>query len=349
VAENSAPIARAIDALAAGERPGEALTRAAFDQLMRGEASPVQAAALLVGLRVRGETAEEVTGAVRALRSAMVRVDLPANRVVIDTCGTGGGKVGTFNVSTAASIVAVAAGATVAKHGNRSYSSKSGSADLVEALGLPMELEAPAAARMLEAQGLVFLFAPLYHPAMRHVAAVRRELAIGTVMNVIGPLANPAGVRRQVVGVADAERGPILAEALRQLGAEHALVVHAAVGMDEISPSGPTRVWEVEGGDVRVWNLDPEAHQLRNDDLRLLAGGEPAENAQLVRRLFTDPRRDPAGRATVLLNAGAALYVAGMASSVGEGVECARAALDDGTAATVLERLAATTRVSTSA
>lgn len=347
--DHEPPIVRAIAALATGQRLGETLTAAAFGQLMRGEASPVQAAALLVGLRVQGETADEVTGAARALRSAMVRVEVPSGRTVIDTCGTGGGTVTTFNVSTAAAIVAVAAGASVAKHGNRSYTSKCGSADVIEALGMPAQLEAEAAGRMLEAADLVFLFAPLYHPAMRHVAPVRRELGIATVMNVIGPLANPAGVRRQVVGVADAGRGPVLAEALRRLGAEHALVVHAAVGMDEIAPSGPTTVWEVAGGAVRTWTLNPAAYGLEQPDLRQLTGGAPPENARRVRQLFAEPEADPVGRATVLLNAAAALYVGGLAASVREGVERAAAALDKGAAAATLERLVAGARLSTSA
>ncbi len=347
--EHQQPIARAIAALAAGQELGEGLTTAAFEQLMRGEATPVQAAALLIGLRVKGETAEEIAGAVRALRGAMLRVPIPADQKVIDTCGTGGGVVSTFNVSTAAALVAVAAGAAVAKHGNRSFTSKCGSADVTEALGLPIQLEPAAAAHALETDGLVFLFAPLYHPAMRFVAPVRRELAIPTVMNVIGPLANPAGVRRQVVGVADAGRGPLLAQALCRLGAEHALVVHASVGMDEIAPSGATSVWEVREREVQTWTLDPADYGLQEDQLEGLAGGDPPHNAQRIRRLLAEPRRDRVGRATVLLNAGAGLYVAGLANSLREGVERSAAALDDGRAARALERLVERTRLSTSA
>ncbi len=334
------PIQRALAALAAREQLGEELTRAAFEQLMRGETTPAQAAGLLVGLRVKGETAEEIAGAVAALRDAMVKVPLASGRVAIDTCGTGGGTVPTFNVSTAAALVAVAAGATVAKHGNRSYTSKCGSADVVEALGLPAQLGPEAAGRTLEERGMVFLFAPLYHPAMRFVAPVRRELGIPTIMNVIGPLANPAGVRRQVVGVADAARGPLLAGALRRLGAEHALVVHGQVGMDEIAPWGPTRVWEVGDRQVREWTLEPADFGLDQSDLAKLSGGEPAHNAARMRRLLAEPRRDPVGRATVLLNAAAALYVGGMAGSMREGVERATSALDEGAAAAALTRLA---------
>jgi anthranilate phosphoribosyltransferase len=342
-------LARAIARLAAGDALGEELAAEAFGQLMAGEASPAQAAALLMGLRVKGETAGEVAGAVRALRAAMVRVEAPADRPVIDTCGTGGGGIPTFNISTAAAVVAVAAGARVAKHGNRSYTTRCGSADVMEALGIPANLEAEPAARTLREQGMVFLFAPLYHPAMRFVIPVRRELAIGTIMNVIGPLANPAGVRRQVVGVAEAARGPILAEALATLGSDHALVVHAQAGMDEVAPSGPTMVWEVTGREVRRWQLDPEDYGLRHDDLQALKGGDPVQNAARVRRLFADPAADPAGRATVALNAGAAIYVAGMAHSLAEAVEAASVALDEGAAATALERLMASGGVNTSA
>jgi anthranilate phosphoribosyltransferase len=343
------PIARAIALLATGDPLGEQLAAEAFGQLMGGEATAAQAAALLMGLRVKGETAAEVAGAARALRAAMVRVEAPAGGPLIDTCGTGGGVVPTFNVSTAAAVVAVAAGARVAKHGNRSYTTKCGSADVVEALGIPAHLEATPAAQALREHGLVFLFAPLYHPAMRFVIPVRRELAIGTIMNVIGPLANPAGVRRQVVGVAEAARGPVLAEALAVLGSEHALVVHARVGMDEIAPSGPTSVWEVAGGEVRSWQLEPGDFGLQHGGLEALRGGEPAQNAARVRRLFADPAADPAGRATVALNAGAAIYVAGMAASLADGMEAAAAALDEGRAAATLERLARTGGVSTSA
>lgn len=333
------PIGHALRALAEGRELGEQLTAEAFGQLMRGDATPAQAAALLMGLRMRGETPDEVTGAARALREAMVRVTLPSPDQVIDTCGTGGGTVSTFNVSTAAALVVVGGGGKVAKHGNRSYTSRCGSADVIEALGIAVSADAQAAARVLEAAGMVFLFAPAYHPAMRFVAPVRRELGVATIMNVIGPLANPAGVRRQVVGVADRRRGPILAEALKRLGAEHALVVHATVGMDEISPTGTTEVWEVRDGDVRTWTLDPSGYGIDPPDLAGLAGGEPGANAARVARLLEDPGADVVGRATVLLNAAAGLYVAGLAKDLEEGLERGSAALESGAAAQALERL----------
>jgi anthranilate phosphoribosyltransferase len=343
------PITRALSALTAGNDLGEELTRAAFGQLMRGEATAAQTAGLLMGLRVKGETAQEIAGAVAALRETMVRVPVNSGCTPIDTCGTGGGSVPTFNVSTAAALVAAAAGVPVAKHGNRSYTSKCGSADVVEALGLPSQLGPEAAGRVLAQRRMVFLFAPLYHPAMRFVAPVRKELGVPTIMNTLGPLANPAGVRRQVVGVADAVRGPLLAEALRRLGAEHALVVHGRVGMDEIAPWGPTMVWEVRDQRVREWTLDPEAFGASQRDLGRLSGGEPAHNAARVRRLLSDPRQDPVGRDTVLLNAGAALYVSGVAGSMAEGVERARSILEEGAAAAVLARLTDDGGLSTSA
>jgi anthranilate phosphoribosyltransferase len=343
------PIARALSALTAGHHLSEDLTLAAFGQLMRGEATAVQTAGLLMGLRVKGETAEEIAGAVAALREAMVRVPVDSGCIPIDTCGTGGGSVATFNVSTAAALVTAAAGVPVAKHGNRSYTSKCGSADVVEALGLPSQLGPDAAGRGLAEGRMVFLFAPLYHPAMRFVAPVRKELAVPTIMNILGPLANPAGVRRQVVGVADPVRGPLLAEALRRLGSEHALVVHGQVGMDEIAPWGPTTVWEVRDRQVREWILEPEAFGASQRDLGKLSGGEPAHNAARLRRLLSDPRQDPVGRDTVVLNAGAALYVSGVAGSMKEGVERARSLLEEGAAATALAQMTEDGGLSTSA
>ncbi|MBI4421481.1 MAG: anthranilate phosphoribosyltransferase [Gemmatimonadetes bacterium] len=332
-------LGRAVGFLAAGRRLGEELTTAAFAQLMRGEASPAQIAALLIGLRVQGETGEEVAGAARAIRDAMVRVDVSSSQHLIDTCGTGGGRVRTFNISTAAAVVAVGAGASVAKHGNRSFTSKCGSADVLEALGVELAIDAARAARQLAHTRMAFLFAPTFHPAMKFVASVRRELGVPTIMNLLGPLSNPAGVRRQVIGVADPGRAPLLAEGLRRLGAEHALVVHGEVGMDEIAPCGRTAVWEVRGDGVESWVLDPADYRLEIDDLSALDGGEPAANADRIRRLTQQPAADRAGRAAVTLNAGAALYVAGLARDVREGTERARAALDDGAAAAALERL----------
>jgi anthranilate phosphoribosyltransferase len=310
-----------------------------FDVVMRGEATPVQLAALLIGLRVKGETAEEVAGAARALRDAMVRVETDGMHLV-DTCGTGGGTVPTFNISTAAAFVAAGAGVTVAKHGNRSFSSKCGSADVLEALGVAITLDAQAAARVLREACITFLFAPSFHPAMRHVGPVRRELGIASVMNLLGPLANPAGARRQVVGVADRDRAPLMADALARLGAEHAMVVHARVGMDEISPLGVTDVWEVRDGAVTRWEIDPAIHGYAVADVSVLRGGEPLENAARIERLLSGKDDgDPAGRSAVVLNAGAAIYVAGLVTTYAEGVTRAAAVLASGAGLTALERL----------
>ena len=344
MSDPAAPLQRAVRALANHESLSEDLAAAVFAAVMRGEASPVQVAALLVGLRVKGETPDEVAGVARALRDAMVRVAAdPAH--LVDTCGTGGGTVSTFNISTAAAFVVAAAGGRVAKHGNRSFTSKCGSADVLEALGVNIVLDAPAAARVLDQARITFLFAPNYHPAMRHVGPVRRELGVPSVMNLVGPLANPAGVERQVVGVADADRGPLLAGALLRLGAVHAMVVHGRAGLDEISPSGITDVWEVRDGRVTEWQLDPQPLGLEVADLAVLRGGEPAENARRVERLLEDGKSDAAGIAAVALNAAAALYVGGLARTYKEGVALARETLAGGKAR---ERLAELKRVSTS-
>ncbi|MGH7671354.1 MAG: anthranilate phosphoribosyltransferase [Gemmatimonadales bacterium] len=334
------PLRRAIAALANRQSLPETLTAEVFGVVMSGAASPAQIAALLMGLRAKGETAEEVAGAASALRDAMVRVETPAAAAhVVDTCGTGGGAVPTFNISTVAAFVAAGAGATVPKHGNRSFTSKCGSADVLEALGVRIVLDAPAAGRVLREAGIVFLFAPSFHPAMKHVAPVRRELGVPSVMNLVGPLANPAGVRRQVIGVAERDRAAVVAEALARLGAEHALVVHGRVGMDEISPLGATDVWEVQDGTVRTWTIDPERYRLGVGDLAPLQGGEPATNAQRLERILANGDGDAAGLAAVLLNAGAAIYVAGVAASFAEGIGRAREVVASGAGRAALDRL----------
>lgn len=311
---------------------------AAFEVVMRGEATPVQIAALLMGLRAKGETADEVAGAATALRKAMVRLHGMDGDGMVDTCGTGGGRVGTINISTAAAFVVAGAGVRVAKHGNRSFTSRSGSADVLEALGVEITLSPERASEVLEAAGVVFLFAPAYHPAMRHMGPVRKELAVPTIMNLLGPLVNPAGVRRQVIGVSDRSRAPLVAGALARLGARHALVLHADVGMDEVSPCGRTHVWEVMDGRVEEWDIDPAAHRLDSADLAGLAGGEPAENAQLIERLLSGERMLPL-RCAVLLNAAAALYVSGNGWTLEEAARRAADALDGGAAAAALNRL----------
>ena len=335
-----APLRFAIQELARGASLDREATAAAFGVVMRGEASAVQTAALLMGLRAKGETADEVAGAVLALRCAMVRLETGDPDLLVDTCGTGGGRVGTLNISTAAAFVVAGAGVPVAKHGNRSYTSRSGSADCLEALGIDIDLPPAAAGELLRSIGLTFLFAPTYHPAMRHVGPVRKELGVPTIMNLLGPLANPAGVLRQVVGVADLNRAKLVAETLSALGARHALVLHATVGMDEISPSGSTLVWEVKNGEVDQWELDPASYGLECADLENLAGGEPAENASRIERLFSGDA-DNVVRCAVLLNAAAALYVSANGWSLEESIARGEESLANGAAARVLARLRA--------
>jgi anthranilate phosphoribosyltransferase len=335
---SSTPLAAALRCLADGTPLGAAETAAAFDVVMNGGASPAQTAALLMGLRARGESVGQLAGAATALRRAMLTLPTRAAERLVDTCGTGGGAVGTLNVSTAAAFVVAGAGVPVAKHGNRSYTSRCGSADVLEALGVDITLAPERSAELLEQLGFAFLFAPAYHPAMRHVGPTRKELGIATIMNLLGPLANPAGVQRQVIGVADPERGPLMAGALRALGATHALVVHAEIGMDEISPRGATAMWEVRDEQVVHWILDPASVGLAVEDLSDLAGGDPADNAGRIERLLCG-EGGAAARAAALLNAGAALYVAGLGLTFANAVDAAEQALREGRAAAVLEGL----------
>jgi anthranilate phosphoribosyltransferase len=332
------PVSRAIHALAERRHLSSEEAEAAFAQMMRGESTAVQMAALLMGLRSRGESAAEVVGAVRALRKAMQRLEPGDGKPLVDTCGTGGGSVTTFNISTAAAFVAAGAGARVAKHGNRSFTSQSGSADVLEALGIVIPADATAAAALLDRCDFTFLFAPLFHPAMRHVGPIRRELGIGTIMNILGPLANPAGVKRQVVGVADAARAQLIAEALPDLGCEWALVVHARVGMDEIAPEGETDVWEVKDGKVKQWTLEPKKFGLAGGSAASLKGGTPQENAAMVRGILNGTDKG-SRRTAVLLNAAAALLVAGLAEDWPGALARAGDAIDSGAAQTVLEKL----------
>jgi len=310
----------------------------AFDVVMRGEASAVQIASLLSALRATGESPEIVAGVVRALRSAMVSLPADSPNDLVDTCGTGGGTVTTFNISTVAAIVAAGAGVRVAKHGNRSFTTRCGSADVLEALGVPIDVPVPVMEKALRDSGIVFMFAPLMHPAMRHVGPIRRELGIPTVMNVVGPLANPARAGRQVVGVADLERAPVLAGALSVLGSVHALVVYGEPGLDEVSPLGPTHVVEVLNGTTQRWTIHPEEHGFRKVSRDDLAGSEPADNAKLIEKLLEGG--GPKGaRAATILNAAAAIYVSGRVTSFAEGVAAAEKSIDSGGAKQVLERM----------
>jgi anthranilate phosphoribosyltransferase len=310
----------------------------AFVEVMEGRATPVQVSALLVALRVKGEHPSEIAGGVRALRRAMIPVAAPEAWTLVDTCGTGGGAVTTFNISTAAALLAAGAGVRIAKHGNRSFTSRCGSADVLEALGIRIELKPAQMSSVLAEAGIVFMFAPLLHPAMKHVAPVRRELAMPTVMNLLGPLANPAGARRQIVGVSHPALLELIARGLQELGHERALVVHGEPGLDELSPLGPTTIIELKEGELTRYEVDPLEWGVPRGTREDLAGFDPVENADVIRRVLSGdgPR---AARHAVTLNAGAAIYLSGLADSLRAGFEAAESALDAGKGTHALEAL----------
>jgi anthranilate phosphoribosyltransferase len=332
-----ADLAELLRRAAAGPLTADEAERA-FTEVMEGRATPVQMAALLVAIRVRGATSQEVAGGVRALRRAMVPVHT-APEGLVDTCGTGGGALTTFNISTAAALLAAGAGVRVAKHGNRSFTSRCGSADVLEALGVRLELSPEREARVLEECGIVFMFAPLHHPAMRHIGPIRRELAMPTVMNVLGPVTNPAGARRQVVGVSDPALLELIAGALLELGHDRALVVHGEPGMDELSPLGTTRMLEVDGGRITERVFDPvEELGWPRYEAAGLEGGERDENARKVTGVLRG-ETDGSARAATILNAAAAIWVAGKATTLAEGVALAEAALASGAGYDKLQQL----------
>ncbi len=307
-----------------------------FGRIMDGELAESQIAAILVALAMKGETIDEIAGAAEAMR-ARARTVPHAVADVIDTCGTGGDGRGTFNISTAAAFVAASAGASVAKHGNRAVSSRSGSADLLAALGLPVEVAPETSGRQLAELGIAFLFAPSHHPATRAVVPVRRALGVRTIFNLLGPLTNPAAARRQLIGVYARDRVEPVARVLAALGCEHALVVHGADGLDEITTTTTTSVAEVQKGQVATYELTPESAGVRRTAPETLAGGSPEENAA---RLL-DVLAGQVGPITdiVALNAGAALYIGGKATSIAAGVEMARAVLASGAAHAKLQAL----------
>jgi anthranilate phosphoribosyltransferase len=307
-----------------------------MQEIMRGEATQAQIAGFLVALRAKGETADEITGCAEAMREHVLPVQ-PARDDLVDTAGTGGDGKSTLNISTAAALVAAAAGAGVAKHGNRAASSQTGSADVLEALGFNLDLPPERIAQSIDELGFGFMFAQAHHPAMKHAAPVRRELGTRTVFNVLGPLTNPARARAQVVGVYSPSLVRPVAEALAQLGAHRAFVVHGAGGIDELSPVGPNEICEVVDGGVRERVIDPEELGVARTTLDELRGGTPDENASAIRRIFAGERGG--ARDAVLLNAAGAIAAGGHADDLREGIELARETLDSGAAARRLGEL----------
>lgn len=335
----------ALRALIEGRDLDSAAMEAAIGTMMDGGTTPAQTGAFLAALAAKGETVDELVAAVRAMRARGVRVRAPGP--LVDLCGTGGDGLGTFNVSTAASFVAAAAGARVAKHGNRAASGAVGAADVVESLGVRLDLGPERAADAIRRFGIAFLFAPLFHPAVRHVAAPRRELGFRTVFNLTGPLCNPAGATRQLLGVFSSRWLEPIARAAKELGSEHVLVVHGCDGSDEITPTGPTRAVELKDGRLRTFDIDPSDLGVPACGLGDLAGGTLERNAAIVRSVL-EGVKGPCADATAL-NAGAALYVAGVADDLAAGVTRARQVLEAGKGARLLEAYAAFSREENSA
>ncbi|MDV2496237.1 MAG: anthranilate phosphoribosyltransferase [bacterium] len=330
-------IQKAIIKTAEGEDLEEREAFEAMGAIMDGGASPAQIGAFLTALKMKGESVPEITGCARAMKQAALTIG-PIDRPVVDTCGTGGDHKGTFNISTVAAFVAAGAGITIAKHGNRSVTSRCGSADLLEGLGIAVDLPPEVVSRAIEEVGIGFLFAPSFHPAMRHAAGPRKELGFRTIFNLLGPLTNPAGAKAQVVGVFAERWVEPLARVLGHLGGERAMVVHGSDGLDEITLYGPTAVSELNEGEVASYSIDPESLGLeRADDEEAIAGGDVETNVAIARAVLDGepgPRRD-----IVLANAGAAVYLGGGAATLAGGVEAAAEAIDSGAASRILERL----------
>lgn len=327
-------IREAIAKLAAGRDLSVEDAYESMKSIMTGEASPAQIGAFITALRIRGETPEAVAGCVRAMRERFTAVDAP-DGIVVDTCGTGGDEAQTFNISTAAALVTAGAGVTVAKHGNKSVSSRSGSADVLQALGIDIGVDEKVMSRCLHEVGIAFLFAPSLHPAMKHAIGPRREIGIRTIFNILGPLCNPAGAEYGVLGVYAESLVHLVAEAAADLGAKHLFVVHGRDGLDEITTTGPSVIGEVKEGSFRVYEFNPEEIGLPIAQAEDLRGGSPEENAALILAILegeTGPRRD-----IVLLNAGAAITAGGATATLAEGVQRAGQSVDQGRA---LQKLA---------
>jgi anthranilate phosphoribosyltransferase len=331
---------RAIDTLASGRDLSRDQAAEVLSEIMAGNASEIQIAAFLIALRTKGETVDELAGLAQAMRSYAAPVEVSSDDL-LDTAGTGGGRR-TFNVSTTAALIAAGDGCVVAKHGNRSATGLSGSADVLEALGARIDLSPDAVARCIEDVGFGFMFAPAHHQATRYVIPVRRELAVRTIFNFLGPLTNPAGASRQLIGVSDRAYLDTIAGALALLGTRHALVVSSDDGLDELSISAPTRVVEVVGDELRSFSVSPEEVGLERAAPEAVSGGDPGENAGTARRIFAGEAGPP--RDLAVLNAGAAIYAGGGADSLEAGVRAAEDAIDRGAAAELLERFVARTR-----
>lgn len=310
---------------------------AAMDEIMTGAATPAQIGGYLMGLRLKGETVDEITGSARSMRRAANHPPLHTAGL-IDTCGTGGDGVGTFNISTTVAFVVAGAGLPVAKHGNRSVSSKSGSADVLGALGVNLNLTPEQVGECIDQVGIGFLFAPAFHPAMKHAIGPRRELAVRTIFNILGPLTNPAGARRQLMGVYAPELTEPLANVLCLLGGEAAFVVHGDGGLDELTTTGPNRVSELRNGTVRTYTLDPQSLGFRPCQPEDLLGGDPQQNAAITRGLL-DGSLDSAKRDVVLLNAGAGIVAGGLATDLPTGIKLAAQSIDSGAALAKLNAL----------
>ncbi len=329
-------IKESIQKVMTGANLEESEAAGVMEQIMEGVATPAQIGALLVALRLKGETVEEITGFARVMREKATRVSTTRNRI-LDTCGTGGDGTNTFNISTAAALVLSGAGVPVAKHGNRSVSSKCGSADVLESLGVNLDLDAMAMGQCLDETGICFLFAPSLHGAMKHAAGPRRDIGVRTVFNVLGPLTNPAGARRQVMGVFSPDLVPSLAGVLARLGCERGFVVHGDGGLDEVSLSGPTRVAEVSGGSVKEYKLDPADYGIPRAGASELAGGSPGENAAIIIDILngkSGPCRD-----AVLVNAALGIMAAGRAGDYAEGLRAAAESIESGAAMGKLNQL----------
>lgn len=329
-----------ITRLLSGEDLETAEAASAMSEIMEGAATPAQIAGFVVALRAKGETTDEVVGLVETMRSYAAPLDVGDE--VLDTCGTGGDRAGTFNVSTAAALVCAGAGARVAKHGNRAASSRSGSADVLEALGVKIDIQPKGVERCIDTAGIGFCFAPVFHPAMRHAATPRRELGIATIFNFLGPLTNPAGATYQALGVSDPRMLPKMVATLGRLGSKHVVAFHGHDGLDELSTSGPSDVIEFVDGQTRNWTVDPGELGLPRATLEDVAGGTPEENASFVRAVLAGekgPRRD-----IVVLNAASGLVAAGRSEDMTAGLAAAQEAIDSGAASKALERLIETSR-----